>query len=95
MDPMSAITAGLSAVTSGLNMLSGIFDAVGSFAGLADKFFNALSGLIQEPQQTQAQQVTDQSTQDMPQAQRDFFSGVNVNVFGDGNPSSNPLPLAA
>lgn len=91
MDPMSAITAGLSAVTSGLSMLSGIFDAVGSFAGLADKFFNALSGLIQEPQQSQAQQATDKATQDLPQSQRDFFNSVNISVFGGGS----QLPMAA
>lgn len=93
MDPMSAITAGLGALTSIFSAVGGIADAVNSFAGLASKFFDTLSSMIKEPQQEQAQQVADETTQDWPQGQRDYAVGQANNVFSLNTAAQ--LPQAA
>lgn len=94
MDPMSAITAGLGALTSIFKAVGGIADAVDSFAGLAGKFFDTLSSMIKEPQGEEATQVADETTSDWPQGQRDYALSTTGGVFTVNSTTSLQLPQA-
>ncbi len=74
MDPMSAISAGLGALTS-------IFGAVGSGADMLSQIFDSIKGLFSGSQSSQAQQAGQETTQGWPQGQSDYaLAQININV---------------
>jgi hypothetical protein len=81
MDPMSAITAGLGALTSIFGAVGGIADAVKSGAGLVGQIFDSLGSLFSGSQSSTAQQVGQESTQGWPQDQSGYaLAQISINI---------------